>query len=1455
MDVMERFFCGFFRKRTILASQGQSIRGEACVAPERRVTIELSMATEEEQYDYTGEAIKAAKKAEEKAKAEAVAKGGPKENPNLERVLLTTLEALGGKGKARRAEFVQGLRKDQNLLFARAMSKDARERFQARFGLFDLRYPEQTPVAAKADLELVWNLSESRGIAPNKIIDTPAKLEHSAVAMELVTREATLKLHEKLGNDPRMWYQELARAYQSIDFKNITPEQAVELRGVFEKSFDYMRELAKPIEGFDFPADNKKLWRGLGDYYFSMMIPEDATPPAGVDETAWKRERKEFNNYITELQTKLSFPNAQEQEKDILKKTEGPVHRSLESDHWKFFKNEALQLQRRLAVEIEGLNQKGRYGQKDQGSAEAQAKLWESIEYKERGNLAPFSLNIEAGKLAFTGDEFVEVQRRLNELDSLFRLKPGEELGWEQAEPTKLSSAFTILDEIERSHRRKMNPEQIQLIEMYQNQIRAQMESLRHLEQPVNRLYLGEDEKLGLDLDPVGTSERMFLEAMRAFVKDPDGPLAKFYLDRMELMQYYLFSRQHTAKEVEIFIIKDPGKFLEAIEARGGAVDVHRLTPEEIAKGRKAVSESMGKEKTSFERSFTNRLHEVLYIQQWQHTDEYSNDYFQRFLNTRMLEDDFWGMDSQFGGLLKRFRMTLAHKYEQKMFDAQGNRVAHVDTLWDEAVRETADELQHRSDYEETWKRYLAGDFFTEVPGSGEQSSLARKADATAKGVEEQMLYKDACEMLTQFAAFRMIMSDEKYLMDFRFLPVRWGELREQIPTQFLEKQKVVKLFAPFEAWQITWGGITQGYAAEERMMLRRRTEILRKAFPEIDKWGEEWAEDWWKNRLQRMGDNSISEEQKKLWWGDLRGLFIFSVDDFDQVPPFKSSAESVEWLKDNLTLKKLKNEAKFYAGMRVSDMIDGEFPYLAVFESGARRKAAFGALKDLLGFNDPKIIPKEKDKITFVAKQNFLAFTELEAGQNYFGKKQTEDTAKARMTFLEGQSFVAHYSPHGRLMALREGESKSLRAQLQRGRFGGEAGFGKFYADLAKYHEDIFAELALGEQIDYDLGLVTQQQKNAALRAFENGEGPEHAREKMDKYFKDMKEIVDYLKPAPLNELGKVPEQFKYAGDAAIAELTDIRYGPLLRRLRRDDYPYEYVQHPERAIPILMKQEYHKLYDPRLDPYDKGGRYVDPSKHVDIIKAKFEELKKDAHLTTLYLTPASDRFEPTSARDEQSGLWRRNKRDLGGRAGAWALTGDAWSIDERVSGEARRKRFKTAVGISGQTSAKLIDLLDNGQRLAIQRVYSRYGPFFEGMPDSSDIKKVYPNRKSKSSDELLHEFEVGQEASGGVSRLTAPDALGVEYGVKQVLGITYWNKILGGTSKREEWVESMSHGPLRRFFTKKRLENFVEWLDHRAPLGVWATKGLVGGGIAALFTVLYVFQAARSGGKEEKER
>lgn len=1403
--------------------------------------------SEKEEQLWADVAVKAA----EKAKAEEVAGAPP---PDLDKLLSLTV-SLFGHGKTSIEEVVRGVRPEATKIFTKAITGTAQERFDARLGLFEKRYQKKSPAEAKKSLELLWNYTDRNNVAPKKIIKSPNELKHSAVAMELTAHLASLNYKKEIAANPRLWWSEAQRAYQSIDFKHLTPEEEGELRLVFENSFNHMRYLAghDPDSQIKFPEDNKPLWRGMGDYYFSSNVAYTAGEPANI-----RTQKQELRERVRKLQEDLLHPHTSDTEKRLLNTFVEDLNKGMEHQ-WSDLTNDVEKIQYRAVQEAQEFSGRPELSGRGEGrgdTAEKRAEILEKFdalaESRARGTAplnAPtagmFASSEDKMKAFFGESKWLNVRVQMADLAEMFRNKSDFE-AFNFDDQGKLQSARGALDNIMRTYGKEMIPDQRAVIESYKVQVESEFNSLLKREQAPSRFYLPEDIQHDLEVDPIGTANRIVNEAIQAYIEEPESPLAKFYFEQLELLEYYLFSPQHNERIVNFDVVMLRSKEEMNLALREGRMlEGRRASAKEIADNQEKIKklgeekaqlkvgqlEQLKTEKSKLEREFNIRLKDAQFIQVWKHAPEANDEMFQRFLNGRMTEDSFWGIDGLYGGLVKKFRMELRRQYEKQLFNVRGDRNAHVDKLWDEAWRLTKDKMMNNKQNIKIFRDYLNGEYFKDTPKEGPDSILIgeRGKIDDNKAAKE---YQDACKVITEFASMRMIMSGEKYILDVRFLPVKDGVNLGQfgLTTQFKEKQKIAKLIHTYGAWQKTWGGVMLGDPTE-RLQMRERSDFVRTAIPEVTEWADERAKDYWRDI---QGFESLEPQDQRRVYGEIKSLFEFSVDKkdllqewdsfvADKIEPGKKALTKeqkiMEWFKYNMNEKKLRDECRFDSGMQISDM-HGLFPYLGVSESGARRSAQKDTLFLMLGGNDNK-------KAAEITKQNFLTFVQLDAGLGYFMKKSTADTDHNRASFLGKMTEITKYRPQANLLTLREGGSKSLMVRLANNEFGGKAGFSDHYEYLDTIHEELFSQLALREQIDYSVG-PNKDQIPVVTQYFLERYGPEKAGAEQKKYFDEMKKVVEYL-GLPAGE-GKSAKDMKFPEKAAVLELTKIQYGPLLMKMRWDDYPYELLQYPERAMQILTKQEWHPLHGKTLD-----------------------EIRKDQKLATQYLMKASDQNEPQRAHDEQSGLWRRMWRDLGGDAELFKIIGEAWGLDPQASAKALKQIHHTLVGIQGDDVAQINHLMSLTQKLAIQEVHKKYGSLLVGLPDSAPIKKLLPGRKAFAPDAIAHEFEAGLELGSGKSRYQAPGASGFEFAAKQKLRISYWNKWFGGMSKREEWLESLPKWT-KRFINEKTIEDLPEWLDLHAPLGVWMSKVLPVT-LAGLILLLVFTAQQATGGEEKKSR
>src|SRR3989344_4396075 len=700
-------------------------------------------------------------------------------------------------------------------------------------------------------------------------------------------------------------------------------------------------------------------------------------------------------------------------------------------------------------------------------------------------------------------------------------------------------------------------------------------------------------------------------------------------------------------------------------------------------------------------------------------------------------------------------------------------------------------ELAGNKKYRTIYEQYLSGEFFKAEPFSEGVATLAPK-----DGEGYHMAYEEACKTITNFARIRMMMSNEKDNLDIRFLPPKWGMDFEQIPSTFLQKQKVPKLIRPIEHHMMTWGGLQPGREAYEKAAIRHQANIMRYATPEIDVWAKDRADRYWK-RMEQFRSGELTNDQQKHLFGEVNALFYFIPDSRDQ-PPGLKSVEFGDWLK-NLKYEDLLKESQVYSGMQIHQhhMLR---PYTVMFESGYRRDSEVRFMNDALqrAYGDD-----EKRRGIFDAGKVVNSSISYHLNEHYVG-----NPPEKRAKYVESMAGVAEYRPHSLVIALREGDSRSLE-QFEQDKLGGKR-FEDVYAPLTMYFDEIRSRLleTLDVQINYYDG-PTNAQRDLVLEVFKGHTTTDtEAQQKTIEYFGQMQSLAKYLvgdkRPVPQESHKKPAKFFDKIRDSlkpdqyvprhgAVEEFADIRYAPLLSKARWDDYPYEWLQYPDRIISALKR----------------SGKV--PTDQI------------------LHITPVTSKFIGRYAGDEQSGPWRRQHRDLGGAQVAFDQIGPGLDWDDKISLQAHQKMYQVIVSYQGPQHAANSYLLSEGGRLGAQRVYSGYGPLLEGWARSSDLNRYGPpGIKAKSSDELRGELDKVMAATGGKVTMNAPQSAPIFEAVEGYLGISDWRKLLGGYRGFPEKLAE-------NFGRHVRFDKFIDGFNEDHPRGIrgmklWAIPFFVGG-------------------------
>lgn len=1351
----------------------------------------------------------------------------------------------------KRMNFIEGLlrriyetvkinqeKSDARVVFAKAMSNNSRERRGFRLNARDSKFETRTIDEGKHLLKDAWQYNTDKHSTDTRkvsawLIRTPDEIQHSKVAAEYVARIAILP--QELRINPKVLYKEAGKAYRSINWRTVTREEEADLRTVIEKTFAEMHKQARDQNIADIPLQNDKLWRGLGDYYLSANIPSNESVPTGADpkvaqEISLRNEKRRLlRERLKKLQDDVSQATEEREEIDILRKTnemlrvgaengpdpsKKPKEGQKRSLQGRFNPDEVMESKRRLGEELEGYPKGGGRGAGREsaiGEAAAVVEL-QDLEGESptmNGLFSDMQSDDLAGLYAatdkLTEDDARVIRLRLLQLKKFFNEEAEHPTG-----ASGLSIAKDTIFNLKRDYSRSLNADQLRHIDSYGKRIENAIEVMRQRGQPPSRFYLSYDKMVSLDRDPIGTIDKMAGEAIEQIMKDPQNPIARVKMEQMDLANYYFFDDRFDERKIDNVVITDVP----------AGVDVTR----EMIRGvRERFRNRLGGEKERFAEAFTMRYNAARFVEQWSNADGANNTRFQEMVNM-MNESDFFGLDGMYGGLVVRARQILRTKYEGKILNAHGRRNALNPIFWDEAIEETIAEMSGNKEFDTTYRHYLNGEFFKEIPFTGGKSTLA-PTESHARS------YTEACRTIVNFADVRMVMSMEKYNLDVRFAPAAWGVATGQIPSTFLEKQKIARIMRPFEYHFMTWGSMN-GRPGFEKTVIRQRARVMRTASPEIDGWAEDSAARYWK-RIQSYKTESARtnlsdadkvrlEAERMNLYGEIAGMFYFIPDERDGAPKPKDAVKFGEWL-DKMNQQKLTEEFKVYRGMQI-DQQHTMRPYMVMFESGYRRDSELRFLQDAL----EEAYGGNKEQMAAI----FTAERVVGRANGYFMQKYTGDPESARKEFVEAMADVARWRPHSLAMVLVEGESTDFENNWINPKVGGIASFGRMYEDTSLVYEEIRANLldSLNNQVDYSKGIagLDEAQFVTAYTVFKRRhvEGAPHSFEQeMTAYFDRMKSLSHYLRgdsgavykpPEDTNLRKNIFQKVRAAftpkhghfGEG-VSQLADIRYAPLLTKARWDDYPDEWLEYPERIQGAMIR---------------KGHTNVGPIRKV------------------------TARFIGERAHDEQSGPWRRMWRDAGGAQTVMNDMGvGAFEPDDKQRKEAQHKMYGVENSYQGPGHAEINVLMAEAGIMGAFEVYPQFGPLMENAAGSSDVKRFYnPALKSKSPDELKEMMEGSIGISSGKVSVNATDAVGIEEAIQDTFGISRWGRYTGG-----------HHGLPMRLAHELGVETqwvrFIEYMNENHPSGVramklWAIPLLAGG-----FLLFYAFSEATEGQKKTK--
>lgn len=1252
--------------------------------------------------------------------------------------------------------------REAKILFARANSGNVRERRQFRFDIGKTKQPNVTLEQAKKDLSIAWKAAGlSVGDTSQKIAN-PDAIKNSAVAAEMVTRITALPL--ELRKNPEIVYRKVAEAYSRIDWSSLTREQEVELRTTIENSFNYIREQDKAQDLKVVPENNEQLWRGLNDFYLSASIPEEIALPS-EDQPGYKEavsqnvKRNKLRSRLLEIQRTLSLEPSDANVKKYLNDAwrdlndgyvvEVTAGKRTVRQRRSYIREDVEPIMAKLRDEANQWEGRGGSG----GRAAVEEEIPATVMYedlkesiaKRTGGKGILDDLIVAEKLdtLFPKEEHASLKARLLSVRKWMGLDGPDGIGANGA--YSLESAKQTLRNISTDRNLVLNEAQTEFIQKCSSRVESETMRIRQENQPMSRFYLTTAERKGLDAAPIATIDHMFDSLIDQIIRDPEGPRARAAMERLQLMQEYLFSDEF-----------DRSRMPQAYEMTPEGM-LQKLSDLELEKTRNNFRQRSAKQRESFGRSFTIRLHAAQFFEAWSNADSPANQEFQRFLNSRMNEDDFFGLDGLYGNLVTRAREKLRINYEALLFDSHSIKQGYDTDLLDKAVKQTLEEMKANKNFEKIYNDdYLSGRLFKERPRDDKEKIELGPRSAGEAGAEPTELeamqrrnrYEDACSTIVSLANIRMIMSQEKTNLDIRFRPIKWAVAAGKAPSTFLEKAKLAKLMRPYETHMMTWGSFA-ARPAFEKAQLRHRAGIIKEALPHenFKNWVDEWTDGVWEG-LGRFKNGAMKEEHEiNAMLADMEVIYFFTPDpaeaptagdlrlirrDENELTG-KEKAKREKWKNwvDKLSKDKLRKEVEIYAALQ-DDQQHTMRPYSMMFESGYRRDSETNFLKEFEQSIEGALGSEGSEGV-------FVASKVVGAADSYFMKIYTRESDSEAL--LKATAEASRYRPHSMALVLKEGGSKALDAWSYKS-IGGKDNFIAMYKEHALCFEEIRADLLnrRHKQIKYDEGFagLSEIQRQAALEVFRlrHPEPPGNAEEATKKYFDTMQDLSKTL----AGEYDSATK--KWTNHGLVKEFTSIRYSQYLSKARWDDYPYELLQYPERAV---------------------SGTDTEIPIRV------------------------SDKFKGGRAGEEQSGPWRRMWRDGGGAQTVFEQLGPMFDPDPKIRLKAIQTAYITENGYQGPTHAAINYLMSSGGRLGAEKLRPktgliRTGPFLAGRPGNSDAWEYYDGEfQGRTVEELKHELEEDMRVSSGKIINAGPDAEGIFEAVESYLGISSWGKIIMG--------------------------------------------------------------------------
>jgi hypothetical protein len=895
--------------------------------------------------------------------------------------------------------------------------------------------------------------------------------------------------------------------------------------------------------------------------------------------------------------------------------------------------------------------------------------------------------------------------------------------------------------------------------------------------------------------NPIAAMDKWLGDMTQALITNPDDPAAQEMIHRLRL-------------KLSVFLSDGFEDSIASMqfgsEQEGGLVEI----TDEIKQKLIEVRNQIGNAKKEYLNSYTTRFKAAQFLNLYTNASDVGNERFQGLVNS-IKERDWFSMDGMYGGMVGDAVNILKRKYEAKLWNDKGHRRILTPNDWMNAINETSEEMRRLHGLnQEKYEKYLSGKYFG-VNNGHTMGNLEKGLDILPyldKRNIEVELKADACRDITNLAALRMMMWLDKATIDIRGLsPTAANYMYGKIdptegPETFLRKYKIESIARINSFHTEVWNNMSGRPGIEKRYMRHVGKSWITMS-KDLKDYAKERTKDLWE-RINQYNSGGLSDYEQKVLEGEIKHVYYNNpggppkdikklINNFGKPElSILGKSDSQEFFTSRKRyvktgFEKLLEEVEIKTGIEAAES-HWLRPYFNI-ESGWRNGMVNDYidkyLKDYLG---PVLVSKYGEKEASVRINDiFLSGKIVKYANGFFMEKlhHHEHHGGDESDYEKTLKRAALYRPHDLGMAMMEVGNHDINSYFNSQGIGKENQW-KWLSEQALQASEINRQLLQNQSMVVDY--------SSGFEALTT----------------DEKKFVNsvYTKEDGTIDMAKRDLHFssmqKLTGfiNSHLKEFTKQQYEPLMTKPRwSDDMPLDLIDSPD-----------------RLGAVGKG-------------KERFSNV----------LTGRGW--------DEQSGAMRRNWRDLALAEKAKQLVLDSPEPNEEEFIKRQKQIYNLMVPYQGEKHASIAIATNLAGWLGMAKSYPGFGPYFEGLKNSSDFKTTAGEMSySMSPDELHHIAAAVQNETQKFTEETVGDAVGYFHAVEETVDITRWNRYLRKGAGGFVLDHTIGLIPGGKAWLDKRAEN----LDEYSPSGNIKVKFP---GALLLFGIFLLMFAAKEAGEEKK--